>query len=118
MDSYNFVIHSSRSTDTNLNMIGRGILEAVMVHVQTLLSCKAGSFAILLSLLVTLFIAARVILCVLNFIYVYFNRPGKNLRKFGRYAIVTGATDGIGLAYAFELAATGGFLAGSCFYMY
>jgi len=34
-------------------------------------------------------------------------RPGKNLRKFGEWAIVTGATDGIGKAMAFELARKG-----------
>jgi short-subunit dehydrogenase len=32
-------------------------------------------------------------------------KPGKNLRSaYGDWAVVTGATDGIGLAYAEELA--------------
>jgi len=92
-------------------MIATGILEPVMVHVQTLMSCKVGSLGLIVSLLVTLILVVRVILCILNFVYVYFLRPGKNLRKFGRYAIVTGATDGIGLAYAFELASKGVFVA-------
>ena len=34
-------------------------------------------------------------------------RPGKNLKKLGEWAIVTGATDGIGKAYAFKLAKKG-----------
>ena len=34
-------------------------------------------------------------------------RPGKNLKKFGKWAVITGATDGIGKAYAFVLAKKG-----------
>lgn len=34
-------------------------------------------------------------------------RPGKKLTKFGKWAIVTGATDGIGKAYAMALAKKG-----------
>jgi len=37
----------------------------------------------------------------------FFLRKGKNLTKYGQWAIVTGATDGIGKAYAFELAKNG-----------
>uniref|UniRef100_A0A6A7FRW9 Short-chain dehydrogenase reductase acting with nad or nadp as acceptor n=2 Tax=Hirondellea gigas TaxID=1518452 RepID=A0A6A7FRW9_9CRUS len=33
-----------------------------------------------------------------------FLRPGKNLKKYGKWAIVTGATDGIGKAFCFEFA--------------
>lgn len=44
---------------------------------------------------------------LLNEIYKYFFRPSKNLKKFGKYAIITGATDGIGKAYAFALAKRG-----------
>lgn len=39
--------------------------------------------------------------------YKFFLRPGKDLRKYGQWAVVTGATDGIGRAYAFELASKG-----------
>lgn len=39
--------------------------------------------------------------------YKHFLRPGKNLKKLGKYAIVTGATDGIGKAYAKALAKKG-----------
>lgn len=39
--------------------------------------------------------------------YKTFLRPGKNLRKLGQWAVVTGATDGIGKAYAFAFAKKG-----------
>jgi len=34
-------------------------------------------------------------------------RPGKNLKKYGDWAVITGATDGIGEAIAFECARKG-----------
>jgi len=40
-------------------------------------------------------------------VYCFFFRAGKRLRDYGEWAIVTGATDGIGKAYAFELARQG-----------
>mmetsp|Transcript_79859 Transcript_79859/g.230842 ORF Transcript_79859/g.230842 Transcript_79859/m.230842 type:complete len:321 (-) Transcript_79859:146-1108(-) len=39
--------------------------------------------------------------------YSFFARPGKKLKDLGEWAVVTGATDGIGKAYAFELAKVG-----------
>ncbi|CAE7285845.1 KCR1 [Symbiodinium natans] len=39
--------------------------------------------------------------------YKFFLRPGKDLRQYGEWAVVTGATDGIGKAYAMELARQG-----------
>jgi len=39
--------------------------------------------------------------------YQYFLRPAKNFTKFGKWAVVTGATDGIGKAYATALAKKG-----------
>lgn len=44
---------------------------------------------------------------IAHLIYQFFLRGGKDLKKFGEWAVVTGATDGIGKAYAFELAAKG-----------
>jgi len=41
---------------------------------------------------------------ILNFIYVYFLRPRQNLRKYGSWAIITGATDCIGKAIAEDFA--------------
>lgn len=40
-------------------------------------------------------------------VYKTFLRPGKDLKKYGRWAVVTGATDGIGKAYAFAFAKKG-----------
>ena len=37
----------------------------------------------------------------------YFLRPGKNIRQYGPWAVVTGGTDGIGRAYANALAKKG-----------
>jgi hypothetical protein len=58
--------------------------------------------AVLLALRVLLF-AIR----VLRFSYVYFLRPGRDLRAYGSWAVVTGATDGIGKAYCHALAKKG-----------
>jgi 17beta-estradiol 17-dehydrogenase / very-long-chain 3-oxoacyl-CoA reductase len=50
--------------------------------------------------LLCLLIIGRLILGI----YRHFLRPGKNLKKYGSWAVVTGATDGIGLALSKELA--------------
>jgi 17beta-estradiol 17-dehydrogenase / very-long-chain 3-oxoacyl-CoA reductase len=40
-------------------------------------------------------------------VYAFMLRPGKNLKKYGEWAIVTGSTDGIGKAMALEFARKG-----------
>eukprot|EP00569_Conticribra_weissflogii_P005594 CAMPEP_0171347268 /NCGR_PEP_ID=MMETSP0878-20121228/27361_1 /TAXON_ID=67004 /ORGANISM="Thalassiosira weissflogii, Strain CCMP1336" /LENGTH=327 /DNA_ID=CAMNT_0011851241 /DNA_START=15 /DNA_END=998 /DNA_ORIENTATION=+ len=52
-------------------------------------------------------VAFKFTLGILSAAYKHFLRPAKNLRKLGKYAVVTGATDGIGKAYAFALAKQG-----------
>jgi len=47
------------------------------------------------------------VLSFLGVLYKTLIRPGKNLKKYGEWAVVTGATDGIGKAMAFELARKG-----------
>ncbi|KAJ4710943.1 Very-long-chain 3-oxoacyl-CoA reductase 1-like [Melia azedarach] len=47
------------------------------------------------------------ILSFLKWVWVMFLRPAKNLKDYGSWAIITGATDGIGKALAFELASKG-----------
>jgi len=54
-----------------------------------------------------LFAFIRFIYGIISFVYIYFLRPGKDLKKYGKWAIVTGCTDGIGAAVAEELSAKG-----------
>ncbi|GKE51106.1 very-long-chain 3-oxoacyl-CoA reductase 1-like protein, partial [Tanacetum coccineum] len=49
----------------------------------------------------------KILTSVLTWVYVNFLRPSKNLKKYGSWALVTGSTDGIGKAFAFELAKKG-----------
>jgi 17beta-estradiol 17-dehydrogenase / very-long-chain 3-oxoacyl-CoA reductase len=65
---------------------------------------KARQFIFVLGL----FVVAKYVFDFLHGIYAHFFRPGKNLVKsYGQWAIVTGATDGIGKGMAFELARKG-----------
>ncbi len=50
----------------------------------------------------------RIVLGAVRAAWVFFLRPGRNLKKLGTWAVVTGATDGIGKAYAEALARKGG----------
>lgn len=56
---------------------------------------------------VGLLVLAKWAISFLNFFWVYFLRPGKNLKKYGQWAIVTGCTDGIGKAISDQLARKG-----------
>ena len=42
-----------------------------------------------------------------KWVWVMFLRPSKNLKSYGSWAIITGSTDGIGKAFAFEMASKG-----------
>jgi len=52
-------------------------------------------------------VLARFSLKFITSLYQYFLRPAKKLTKFGKWAVITGATDGIGKAYAMALAKKG-----------
>ncbi|KAH8095338.1 3-oxo-behenoyl-CoA reductase [Aureococcus anophagefferens] len=57
--------------------------------------------------LLAAFFAYKVVLPLLGGFYAHFLRPGKDLTKYGQWAVVTGATDGIGKALCFEFAKKG-----------
>ncbi|KAG0456430.1 hypothetical protein HPP92_024218 [Vanilla planifolia] len=46
-------------------------------------------------------------IATLHWLFVSFLRPGKDLARYGSWAVVTGSTDGIGLSLAFQLARRG-----------
>lgn len=52
-------------------------------------------------------LALRLALRLSSLFFRFFLRPGKNLKAFGSWSVVTGATDGIGKALAMELARKG-----------
>jgi len=52
-------------------------------------------------------VVLRAACSVLAFVYAAFLRPGKNLKKLGAWAVVTGSTDGIGKELAKQLAKKG-----------
>jgi 17beta-estradiol 17-dehydrogenase / very-long-chain 3-oxoacyl-CoA reductase len=60
-----------------------------------------------LPLVVTGAFVAKLSLQFLTSFYVYFLRPAKKVKKLGEWAVVTGATDGIGKGYAMQLAQAG-----------
>ncbi|XP_058102096.1 very-long-chain 3-oxoacyl-CoA reductase 1-like isoform X1 [Magnolia sinica] len=50
---------------------------------------------------------SKFLLSFCTWVWVTFLRPPKNLKGYGSWAMVTGSTDGIGKAFAFELASKG-----------
>ncbi|KAH7856533.1 hypothetical protein Vadar_002552 [Vaccinium darrowii] len=44
---------------------------------------------------------------LLKWLFITLLRPPKNLKKYGSWALITGSTDGIGKAFAFQLAQNG-----------
>nr|XP_011457430.1 PREDICTED: very-long-chain 3-oxoacyl-CoA reductase 1-like [Fragaria vesca subsp. vesca] len=54
-----------------------------------------------------LFSVCKALFKIVTWIWVMFLRPPKNLKDYGSWVIITGSTDGIGKALAFELASKG-----------
>eukprot|EP00897_Mesotaenium_endlicherianum_P007206 jgi/Mesen1/6513/ME000332S05517 len=67
----------------------------------------SSNYVILMLLLsaVGLAVVVRSAAYLIRALWIVFLRPGKNLRRYGAWAVVTGATDGIGKAFAERLAA-------------
>ncbi|KAF8390561.1 hypothetical protein HHK36_025088 [Tetracentron sinense] len=68
---------------------------------------KAQPFWVLLLLGLGLLSVLKSSLAFLQWVYVVFLRPAKNLKKYGSWALVTGPTDGIGKSFTFQLAREG-----------
>ena len=83
-------------------------MDVFQQHYKTL-SSSVLSLPIVNKVLVALgsLLVIRFILTAIEGIYARLLRPGKNLKKYGSWALVTGATDGIGKAMAFEMAKKG-----------
>lgn len=73
-------------------------MEDVLVKLKET-DCTISTLAVFGGLIVL-----KSVLQVLSSVYKTFLRPSKNLTKYGSWAVVTGATDGIGKAYAIGLA--------------
>jgi len=56
---------------------------------------------------IVLLAALKLCINAVSNIYKTYLRPAKDLKKYGKWAVVTGATDGIGKAYAFAFAKKG-----------
>lgn len=83
-------------------------VEALRALLHSLHSHPAGLAINALALALLLALVLRAAIGVLAFAWAYFLRPGRNLRRYGEWAVVTGATDGIGKAYCQQLAKQGG----------
>lgn len=66
-----------------------------------------SSALLVLAVILGLLQLSHFVLGLARGIWIYFLRPGKNLKNLGQWAVVTGATDGIGKAYASALAKKG-----------
>ncbi|KAF4378722.1 hypothetical protein F8388_006173 [Cannabis sativa] len=54
-----------------------------------------------------IFITLKRVISLLKWVFITFIRSSKNLKSYGSWAIITGATDGIGKAFAIQLAEKG-----------
>lgn len=76
-------------------------------QLRWMIGSSAGLTLLALALLVLALSALRIVVGVLRFVYAYWLRPGRNLKYYGPWAVVTGCTDGIGKAYCTQLAKKG-----------
>lgn len=74
---------------------------------MVLLAMKLQDFILIASSSVGLISVAKAFIKFFRWVWVMFFRPPKNLKEYGSWAVITGSTDGIGKALAFELALKG-----------
>ncbi|KAI3501831.1 hypothetical protein L1887_29857 [Cichorium endivia] len=77
------------------------------MEVGFLETLKTQSFWVIVLFLFGSLSLLKISVSILTWVYVNFLRPPKNIKKYGSWALVTGSTDGIGKAFAFELAKKG-----------
>ena len=94
------------AADATRSVILNGVNRAETASIY-LTGCQMGRTLSLIAVVYVGFLLLRIVFSILRFIFVYFLRPGKDLKSYGSWAIVTGATDGIGKAYCVELAKKG-----------
>lgn len=82
------------------------VLQA-LPKLQHFLSTPGGILLAVIGLALIAVSLLRTVLGVASFVWTYFLRPAPNLRRYGTWAVVTGATDGIGKAYCVALAKKG-----------
>ena len=88
--------------------LGRPVMIQTLQHaLLNLLSRPSAAVGLSLLLLLGLATLTSKVSAFVKFINIYFVRPGRNLRRLGEWAAITGATDGIGKAYAEALAKKG-----------
>ncbi|XP_062110537.1 very-long-chain 3-oxoacyl-CoA reductase-like protein At1g24470 [Humulus lupulus] len=78
----------------------------LMIHNIHLL-IKTQPFWLILITCLGIFIALKRVTSLLKWVFVTFIRSSKNLKRYGSWAMITGATDGIGKAFAIQLAEKG-----------
>ncbi|XP_043703499.1 very-long-chain 3-oxoacyl-CoA reductase 1-like [Telopea speciosissima] len=65
---------------------------------------KVQPFWVLVPFILGFLVVLKSAIASVRWVYIYFVRPAKDLKKYGSWALVTGPTDGIGKSLAFELA--------------
>nr|BAN15748.1 3-ketoacyl-CoA reductase [Dianthus caryophyllus] len=78
-----------------------------MVHCCIIERLKSQPNWLICAFIVGFLTLSKTLFKLVKWVYISFIRPGKNLKKYGSWAVVTGPTDGIGKGFAVELAKKG-----------
>lgn len=96
-------------SEPTLLSMGSLVVESIVLQLSGREGARAQVQAACIVVLLGFGLAKAVasVSAALQFIWRQYLRPGKKLTKYGKWAIVTGATDGIGRAYCDQLAKQG-----------